>query len=101
MLSKTYFPDPSKFKQIYNDPTPTGLTSLQIYLKEVKKSGELLDTLYNNIHPKHAKVPRAYGLPKVHQAFDDIPPFRPIIDTISTTHSCVGKYLPEVSYALT
>ena len=60
------FPYPSKFKQIYNDPTPTGLTSLQRYLKEVNKSGELPDAVYNNIRPKQAKVARAYALPKVH-----------------------------------
>ena len=38
------------------------------------------------------------GLPKVHKAFDDIPPFCPIIDTIGTTHSSVEKHLSEVLY---
>ena len=95
------FSDPSKFKQIYNDPTPTRLTSLQRYLKQLNKRGELPDAVYNTIRPKHAKIARAHGLPKVHKAFDDIPPFRPIIDTIGTTHSSVGKYLSEVLYPLT
>ena len=95
------FSDPSKFKQIYNDPTPTHLTSLQRYLKQLNKRGELPDAVYNNIRPKHAKIARAHGLPKVHKAFDDIPPFRPIIDTIGTIHSSVGKYLSEVLYPLT
>ena len=94
------FSDPSKFKQIYNDPTPTSLTSLQRYLKQLNKRGELPDAVYNNIRLKHAKIARAHGLPKVHKAFDDIPPFRPIIDTIGTTHSSAGKYLSEVLYPL-
>ena len=59
------FSDPSKFKQIYNDPTSTRLTSLQRYLKELNKRGELPDAVYNNIHPKHAKIARAHGIPKV------------------------------------
>ena len=95
------FSNPSKFKQIYNYPTPTHLTSLQRHLKELNKRGELPDAVYNTIRPKHAKIARAHGLPKVHKAFDDIPPFRPIIDTIGTIHSSVGKYLSEVLYPLT
>ena len=95
------FTDSSKFKQIYNGPTPTRLTSLQRYLKQLNKRGELPDAVYNTIRPKHAKIARAHGLPKVHKAFDDVPPFRPIIDTMGTTHSSVEKYLPEVLYSLT
>ena len=95
------FSNPSKFKQIYNYPTPTHLTSLQRHLKELNKRGELPDAVYNTIRPKHAKIARAHGLPKVHKAFDDIPFLRPIIDTICTTHSSVGKYLSEVLYPLT
>ena len=38
---------------------------------------------------------------KFSKAFDDIPPFRPIIDITGTTHSFVGKYLSEVLYPLT
>ena len=95
------FTDPSKFKQIYNGSTPTRLTSLQRYLKQLNKRGELPDAVYNTIRPKHAKISRAHGLPKVQKAFDDIPPFRPIIDTIGTIHSSVGKYLSEVLYPLT
>ena len=72
---------------------------MQRYLKELNKRGELPDAVYN-ICPKHAKIARVNGLPKVHKAFDDIPPFRPIIDTIGTTHSSAGKYLSEVLYPL-
>ena len=78
------FSDPSKFKQIYNDPTPTRLTSLQRYLKQLNKRGELTDGVYNNIHPKNAKIARAHGLPKVHKSFNDIPPFRLMQDMLMT-----------------
>ena len=73
----------------------------QLNLKQLNKRGELPDAVYNTIRPKHAKIARAHDLPKVHKAFDDVPPFRPIIDTMGTTHSSVEKYLPEVLYSLT
>ena len=69
--------------------------------KQLNKREELPDAVYNNNEPKHAKIARAYGLPKVHKAFDDIPPFCPIIDTIGITHSSTRKYLSEVLYPLT
>ena len=74
---------------------------MQIYLKQLNKRGELPDAFYNNIRQKHAKFARAHGLPKVHKAFDDIPPFRPIVDINGPTHSSVGKYLSEILYSLT
>ena len=61
---KNVFSDPSKFKQIYHDPTPTRLISLQIYLKQLNKRGELPNAVHKNIRPKHAKIARAHGLPK-------------------------------------
>ena len=45
--------------------------------------------------PQSAKTARAHGLPKIHKHFDNIPPFRPIVDTTGTTHYSVGKYLSE------
>ena len=59
------FSDPSKFKQIYNYPTPTSLTSLQRYLKELNKREELPDAVYNIIRPEHAKIARAHVLHKL------------------------------------
>ena len=34
-------------------------------------------------------------LEETHKSFENIPPFRPIVDTIGTTHK-VGKYLCEL-----
>ena len=67
----------------------------------MNKRGELKYAIYNTILPKHTKIARAHGLPKVNKAFDDIQPFHPIINTIDTTHSSVRKYLSEVLYPLT
>ena len=44
----------------------------------------------------NAKPASAHGLPKTHKSFENISPFRPIADTIGTTHYNVGKYLCEV-----
>ena len=67
----------------------------------MNKRGELKYAIYNTILPKHTKIARAHGLPKVNKALDDIQPFHPIINTIDTTHSSVRKYLSDVLYPLT
>ena len=57
--------------------------------------------MYDKIRPKSAKLARAHGLPKIHKLFENIPSFRPIIDTTGTTHYSVGKYLSELLNPLT
>ena len=44
----------------------------------------------------NAKPARAHGLPKTHKEYEELPPFRPVIDTIGSTHYKVGKYLCEL-----
>ena len=95
------FQDKLKFKQILEDPTPSRLTSVQRYLKKLNKRGELTNDMYDKIRPKSAKLARAHGLPKIHKLFENIPSFRPIIDTTGTTHYSVGKYLSELLNPLT
>ena len=68
MLPKTCFQIHQSLDKSIMIPPPTRLTSLQRYLKQLSKSGELADAVYNNIRPKHAKIARAHGLPKVHKA---------------------------------
>ena len=57
--------------------------------------------MYDKIRPKSAKLARAHGLPKIHKLFENIPSFRPIIDTTGTTHYSFGKYLSELLNPLT
>ena len=95
------FQDKLKFKQILEDPAPSRLSSVQRYLKKLNKRGELTNDMYDKIRPKSAKLARAHGLPKIHKLFENIPSFRPIIDTTGTTHYSVGKYLSELLNPLT
>ena len=95
------FSDKTKFKKIKEDPTPARLTSIQRYLKQLNKRGELSDSIFKEIRPQNAKLARAHGLPKIHKTFETIPSFRPIVDTTGTTHYSVGKYLSNLLNPLT
>ena len=53
------------------------------------------------IYPRNAKIGRAHGTAKIHKEFDQIPPLRPIVDTIGSTHYGIGKFLSEVLNPLT
>ena len=53
------------------------------------------------MYPKNAKIGRAHGSAKVHKEFDRIPPLRPIVDTIGSTHYGVGKYISKLLHPLT
>ena len=55
--------------------------------------GEISQSDYDFLRPKAAHFGRAHGLPKVHKHYNDLPPFRPIIDTTGTPHYNVGKFL--------
>ena len=69
------FSDKSKFKQIADHSTPTRLATLQRYLKQLNKRGELDDDTFKKIPPQSARIARAHGLPKIQKHFDNIPPF--------------------------
>ena len=60
------FSKKTKFKQISEDPTPTRLSTLQRYLKQINKRGELDDNPFKKIRPRSARIARAHGLPKMH-----------------------------------
>ena len=90
------FSDRRKFKIVPDDPTPARLNSLQRYLKKLQKRGEITEDVFKRLRPQNAKPARAHGLPKTHKEYTDLPPFRPVIDTIGTTHSKIGKYLCEI-----
>ena len=95
------FSEKTKFKEIFEDPTPARLTSIQRYLKLLNKRGELPDAVFKQICPQNPKLAKAHGLPKIHKTFQTIPPFRPIVDTTGTTHYSVGKYLSILLNPLT
>ena len=95
------FSDRKRFRIIKEDLTPTRLSSVQRYLRNLQKRGEIDEATYQSIRPQSAKPARAHGLPKIHKPFDNIPKFRPIIDTTGTTHYEIGKYLNQLLHPLT
>ena len=50
---------------------------------------------------KNAKIGRAHGSAKIHKEFERIPPLRPIVDTIGSTHYGVGKFITSLLNPLT
>ena len=53
------------------------------------------------MRPKTASFGQAHGMPKTHKAFIDLPAFLPIVDTTSTPHYNVGKFLSSLLNPLT
>ena len=90
------FSDTSKFRQLPTDPTPTRLSTLQNYLSKLLNRGEISESEYSLLRPKHAHVGRAHAVPKIHKQYTTLPKFRPIVDTTNTTHYNVGKFLSNL-----
>jgi hypothetical protein len=95
------FADRSKFRTLPKDPTNARFSSLQQYLRRLKNRGEITEEDYKTIYPKNAKIGRAHGSAKVHKEYTRIPPLRPIVDTIGSTHYGVGKYISRLLHPLT
>ena len=100
-FGKSIFSNPSKFSQLKNDPTNTRLTTLQHYLSTSRNRGEISDQDFKFMRPQAASFGRAHGAPKTHKDFTDLPTFRPIIDTTTTPHYNVGKFLASLLNPLT
>ena len=53
------------------------------------------------MRPKFAQFGRAYGLPKIHKDYINLPKVRLIVDTTNTPHYDIGKYLASLLSPLT
>ena len=95
------FGDKNKFKQLDSDPTLTRLSSLQSYVRNLKNNNEITEAEYKAMRPRNARPAKACGLPKIHKEFDNLPPFRPIIDTTGTAHYFTAKFLANLLKPLT
>ena len=95
------FADRTKFKILTDDPTNKRFTSVQNFVRKLKKRGEIHDAEYKMMFPKNAKIGRAHGSAKVHKEFTRIPPLRPIVDTIGSTHYGIGKFITALLNPLT
>ena len=69
--------------------------------KTLYKRGEITEDEKKLMRPKFGQIGRAHGLPKIHKQFNNIPSFRPIVDTTNTLHYNVGKYLANLLNPLT
>ena len=100
---KSIFENKSKFTRLTNDPISTRLNTLQNYLLTLRNRNEISESEFNSMRPKGkaASLGRAHGLSKTHKQYSDIPAFRPIIDTTTTPHYNVGKFLASLLNPLT
>ena len=53
------------------------------------------------MRPQAASFGRAHGAPKTHKDFTDLPTFRSMVDTTTTPHYNVGKFLALLLNPLT
>ena len=95
------FSDKTKFEILEEDPTLRNLNTIQNYLNTLYKRGEITEDEKKLMRPKSGQIGRAHGLPKIHKQFNNIPSFRPIVDTTNTPHYNVGKYLANLLNSLT
>ena len=95
------FSNRTQFRIVDNDPTHTRMSTLQNYIRMLRKTGQIDESQYKMMYPKNAKVGRAHGSAKIHKEFERIPPLRPIIDTIGSTHCGVGKFVSQLLNPLT
>ena len=74
---------------------------MQTFLNTSQKRNKITLEDKNLMRSKFAQIGHAHGLPKIHKDYQDIPPFRPIVDTTSTPHYGIGKYLSSLLNPLT
>ena len=99
-----------KFQPFNEVPSSLQLISIQRYLKQLTKRGELPTTIFQGNLLQHVKLAKAHNFTEMHKRFEIIPAFSLIIDTSGTTplsHRTriplyfFGKYLPHLWNFLT
>ena len=87
--------DKTKFRKLSGDITVKREGQLQRFLRRIKDTGFLSDTLYDNIYPSGSNPARIYGLPKLHKSFtsNGYPSFRSIVSSIGTYNYNLSKFL--------
>ena len=69
---------------------------MQTYLNTLHKRNEITLEDKNLMRPKFGQIRPTHGLPKIHKDDQDIPTFRPIVDTTNTTHYGIAKFLSSL-----
>ena len=88
--------DRSKFKLLTADPTSIREGQLQRFLRMLKNEGFFDEDVYESVYPTGSRPARMYGLPKLHNIFDSVPAFRPILLSIGTYNYQLAKFLGKV-----
>ena len=89
------FPDSTKLKRF--DADPTNNATFESYIIKTK----IREDVCQEIQPKNAKVARAQGLPKAQKSFERVLSFRPVINTVGSTHGNLDKYIKKLLSPLT
>lgn len=84
--------DPS-YSILDNDPTSSLETEINNLSKNLLKMKKLDKSQHHYISPSNSKIPRFYGLPKVHKP--DLP-FRPIVDFRSSPSYNLAHFLNKI-----
>ena len=95
------FNDKTELEILEEYPALRNLNTIQNYLKTLRKRGEITEDEKKLRRPKFGQIGRAHGLPKINKQFNNIPSFRPIVDTTNKPHYNVGKYLANLLNSLT
>ena len=95
------FSDRSKFKEVNEDTTIRRVETIKCYINTMFNRGEITADEVKQMRRKGANRARARGLPKTHKTFENIPSFRPVVDTTNTPYSGIGTYLKTLLNPLT
>ena len=92
-----------EFFLVFAQPSPQKFNgrSLTTYFMTLRKRNEISELGFKFMRTKTASFGRAHGMPITHKAFIDLQPFRAIVDTTSTPHYNVGKFLSSLLNPLT
>ena len=86
------------YQLLNKDPTDRLTRKLSEKLLTLKRSGYLLEAVYNKIRPRHKQPPGIYGLPKILKA--DVP-LRTIVSCVNTFAYDLSAYLANILSPLT
>ena len=95
------FKDTKTSRFLESDPTITRMKILQNYLSTLHEQNELTKEEYDTMRPKNGKLARAHGLPKIRKKYDNIPKFRPIVNTTGMPQFCwivSREFIESTSY---
>ena len=85
--------DADTYESLSKDPTPAQERKMNLLLLNIMRSGAILEPLYQQLRSSAGKVPRLYGLPKVHKIGV---PLRPIVSFTGSPMYCLSKHLVTI-----